>query len=576
MKNKVLMGLAVIAIVTFLPGCRKVSQAHINPPNPTNTAAHYVSTSGSDSNNGLSATAPFKTLAKAASMVTGAGDSILLKRGDQWVGEGISLAGKQGTASNPIVISAYGTGADPVIISNTKPAISITNSQGFIIEHLKMEDNQYGIDLVYPFRNGREYIRIRYCTFVGGGTCIRFSGDYQKDVQTAWDHNVRDVLIENCVSTTSASFVYIEVFANIVQVDFLTYAIKDFKISNCQVTSSTGPAISTRWVEGGYIDGCTILSCGTEPATNGSCSVLLRRCKDFDVKNTEVGYTNRTLPGGPDGEAIDFEGHVVECEINNCNLHHNAGPAMMIFYTMDPQGKPIKYNKRNYIINNTFYHNNQSALHPEDCEIWITDPLVDPAGPTLITGNFYTRVPGVSFILVRPNCTPNMSVSNNTELVDGDPYEWKFDNSTSGIPAEGSHNDIVSITRFPTIIRLSIDASLNPGEPAFALDDTNHAGLNTGLNIDASANKKAYIKIRNNTPARQLRVYWANTLDETYSDAKSKTIAIILNTSDYSNYTIDLGSVGTWTGNIDKIKLVWSDMTSGTGMTYIDNLKVAP
>ncbi|HEX3355621.1 MAG TPA: dockerin type I domain-containing protein [Tepidisphaeraceae bacterium] len=88
------------------------------------TKVIYVSNStGNDSNNGLSQSAPVKTLAHAQSLITdGSADWLLLKRGDtfesfgQWTKSGIS-------AQQPIYISAYGTGA--------RPQINSGNSYGF-------------------------------------------------------------------------------------------------------------------------------------------------------------------------------------------------------------------------------------------------------------------------------------------------------------------------------------------------------------------------------------------------------------------------------------------------------------
>ena len=537
--------------------------------------AYYVSTSGSDANDGLSAATPFKTLSKAAGMITGAGDSILLKRGDQWSGERIQLSGKQGTPENPVTITAYGSGPKPVISDNTNAAIFIANSSGYVIEGLQIDDNTTGITLIYPFRNGREYVRIRDCDFNGGGTCVRITGDYQKDVTTAFEYNIKDILVEDCTSVGSEVFLNCEYFSNLTQIDFETYPIWDLKIADCDITSTVKTAILPRWTKGGYIDNCTMLDIYTGEAENGSCAVLLRRTRDFEVKNTEIGYVHRKAPNGPDGEAIDFEGHVVECTVSNCYLHHCDGPAMMFFYTLNQNG-PVKYNKRNYVLNNTFHHNNQSAHHPEDCEIWISDPLVDSNGPTEISGNTYTRVPGVSFYLVRPNVTPNITFSNNTEVTDAGPYEWKFDGSTSGIPAEGSHNDLAGMTRFGTYVQLELDAAQDDGPPAFALDDTHHKGLDTGLNIDASSNPKIYLTIRNNTPARKLKVYWANQLGDAYSEPLSEELNIIGNAGEYSNYVLDLGTNTAWTGTVDKIKLVWPDMSSGSGTLDIDHIEVAP
>jgi len=75
---------------------------------------YYVSNSGNDlTGNGTIAT-PYATLSKIqADVWLVAGDSVLLKRGDSFYGS-FNL-GQSGTVGNDIVISAYGTGAKPII-----------------------------------------------------------------------------------------------------------------------------------------------------------------------------------------------------------------------------------------------------------------------------------------------------------------------------------------------------------------------------------------------------------------------------------------------------------------------------
>src|SRR5690606_41920809 len=108
MKTK-FKGVVLLIVVVFSSWCcdekileinKKVNVTGETSSLPAGTLAYYVSTSGADSNDGLSEAAPFKTLSKAASMITGAGEAILLKRGDQWSGERIHLSGKQGTPEN--------------------------------------------------------------------------------------------------------------------------------------------------------------------------------------------------------------------------------------------------------------------------------------------------------------------------------------------------------------------------------------------------------------------------------------------------------------------------------------------
>lgn len=83
-----------------------------------NATNYYFSTTGNDSNTGLSTSQAWQTISKVnSSMGTfAAGDSILFKRGDTWSGTGRGiLLTKSGSAGNPIIMSAYGTGAKPII-----------------------------------------------------------------------------------------------------------------------------------------------------------------------------------------------------------------------------------------------------------------------------------------------------------------------------------------------------------------------------------------------------------------------------------------------------------------------------
>lgn len=80
---------------------------------------YYVKNSGNDSNTGLSDAQAWATIAKVNSSFSGlsAGNQILFNKGDTFYGT-ITIA-KSGISGSPIVISAYGTGADPVITGFT-------------------------------------------------------------------------------------------------------------------------------------------------------------------------------------------------------------------------------------------------------------------------------------------------------------------------------------------------------------------------------------------------------------------------------------------------------------------------
>src|SRR5580765_5617634 len=88
----------------------------------SDTRIIYVSSSsGSDSNSGLSANAPLKSIGKAKSLLRdGKPDWLLLKRGDTFAG-GIGPWKTSGrSASEMQVFGTYGTGNRPILKSGTK------------------------------------------------------------------------------------------------------------------------------------------------------------------------------------------------------------------------------------------------------------------------------------------------------------------------------------------------------------------------------------------------------------------------------------------------------------------------
>lgn len=88
-----------------------------------NATDYYISTSGSNANNGTTQATPWQTMSKLESVCNNgtikAGDNIYFKKGDNFTGTLMmtSLWGhnaKSGTATQPITFTSYGTGAKPL------------------------------------------------------------------------------------------------------------------------------------------------------------------------------------------------------------------------------------------------------------------------------------------------------------------------------------------------------------------------------------------------------------------------------------------------------------------------------
>jgi parallel beta-helix repeat protein len=76
-------------------------------------AVYYVSSTGNDSNDGLTTGTSWQTLSKVNSVAFNAGDQILFNKGDTFYGSLTTT--RSGTSGFPISYGAYGTGLNPII-----------------------------------------------------------------------------------------------------------------------------------------------------------------------------------------------------------------------------------------------------------------------------------------------------------------------------------------------------------------------------------------------------------------------------------------------------------------------------
>lgn len=118
-----LAGLITVAVTaTNLAGSSVPTISPLAGPTFGATVYYVSQSAGSDSNNGTSPSAPWKTIAKVNAQNFAPGTSVLFKRGDVWRVndfDGVQLAPKPsvlaGSPGNPIVFDAYGTGPNPVL-----------------------------------------------------------------------------------------------------------------------------------------------------------------------------------------------------------------------------------------------------------------------------------------------------------------------------------------------------------------------------------------------------------------------------------------------------------------------------
>ncbi len=112
----------------------------------TSTTYYVSSTEGNDNNTGLLEKAPWQTLEKVSRAHILPGDKILFRSNDVFIGQlAPSYSGKEGA---PVIFSAYGKGAKPVINGSTAlggdylAAIFIHNQQYFNISNLEITNDR--------------------------------------------------------------------------------------------------------------------------------------------------------------------------------------------------------------------------------------------------------------------------------------------------------------------------------------------------------------------------------------------------------------------------------------------------
>ncbi|MBO1739479.1 right-handed parallel beta-helix repeat-containing protein [Leifsonia sp. TF02-11] len=130
------VGISAAAAVVAIPA----------PALAVGTTYYVDAAAGSDTAAGTTQATAWKSLAKVDATTFAAGDSILFKRGQSWAGQLHPLG--SGTATSPITIDAYGTGAAPKIDGGTLAgggAVLLKNQHDWTIRSLEVV-NDSGTD----------------------------------------------------------------------------------------------------------------------------------------------------------------------------------------------------------------------------------------------------------------------------------------------------------------------------------------------------------------------------------------------------------------------------------------------
>lgn len=415
-----------LSFIAHRTGWTSNPSVHLNPEiaytlieETESQTTYYISSSeGSDENDGMTPTTPWKSFSKVKDLELLEGVSVLLKAGDTW-NEQLILNQVSGTPENPVRISSYGDGTKPVLNLQKEedtstasselavPVVLLNNAEGVEISNLSITGSGVGIDFHYQNSFNNEYVKVKNCTFTN------LTGFHQKDgrTQSAADRYYMAgaltlTITNNCVGITDPAVIgfYIEQCTTNACGTLYTWGaspyylnegssltVRGFYITDCAMTNNTyyGTLIGG---DGGYIDGCTITGCGTDPTFTPGTAGIMVCASDFDIINTEISKQQR---GGQafDGVAIDFEQSCDNVTVSNCYLHDNTGAGVLIYDSNKENNEGTNYNCK--ITNNIFENNlteatgTTSPYNDPYCDVRILSSKGYALKDSVISGNQY-------------------------------------------------------------------------------------------------------------------------------------------------------------------------------------------
>lgn len=326
---------------------------------------YYLSiTTGSDNNIGNAPETAWASLEKLNELNLKAGDQVLLKCGDIFKGN-ISID-TQGKIENPIVISSYGNGKNPVLDGDgAEAAIYLKNPANITIENLEIKnwEGVYGIQFIAENAGEMENLTFQNLNIHDVGSAMfditepsktkgAICGRVYKGTEPSWWNGltIRRVYIHN-VGSCGITFGNEVNLYKLDKSDPYYKTHKNVLIQECRIDSIVRDGIWIRQCEGAIIQNCEVSHTGLNAISNGIWF--------WDCLNSVMQYNEGfecLSPRGNDGAPFSIDNHCWNCTIQYNYSHNNEGPGYMIFGRMGDNGG-------NVIRNNLSYNDNVTRTY---------------------------------------------------------------------------------------------------------------------------------------------------------------------------------------------------------------------
>ena len=373
---------------------------------------YYISSNGNDINNGLSSSTPWQTLSKINGLDLEPGDKILLEGGSKFTGSIQLDQYDQGTSTNPILISSYGTGNATVYTPN-ETGLYVSNAAGIRISNLTFQGNNSNSNGIYfaitQTSRDLDFIYIDSIEVSGfNGIGLAFGA-------FSTDKGFNNVTVLNS-SFHNNGHAGLETFGN-----FPIISHTAFKIAFCKfyenngttnTTVATGSGLTISGVDGGLVEYCEAYNNGTnnKHVKGGPVGIWVYDTKNVTIQYCESHHNKAGLE--KDGGGFDIDGGSQNCIIQYCYSHDNEGAGFLMAEYGSPNeysDNTIRYNisqndgRKNDYGGITIYAKNE--LHQiKNCKIYNNTIYV--SGVNIINGT------PSAFNMSSQNFK-NMQVSNN-------------------------------------------------------------------------------------------------------------------------------------------------------------------
>lgn len=455
--------------------------------------AYYVNNatgSGCSDSSAGTITTPWCTFTPANAHTFGAGDQLLLARGDTW-NQQLTLNGS-GTAASHAVLSSYGSGANPKILRDgtaSEMAVDAENPSYWDYSNLELGDAGIGLRVYYTtlthaglsfsniyvhdntgwtFSTSNPQCLSTNREFVPAGIAITgdlpafSSTDYAVDgvnfSNITGTRNVDSISVDMCNGAASSAsgigWTYNPTALTTDGKDDYTL-IRDVVMRGLNFSDDDGPG------SGGCPDALRITdaenvtvmdsSLNDEAACHaalGTAAVIMQRTHNVRFVNDILENTPNT--SSTDQTAIDFEKHNTNNEVDHDYIAGNAGPGIEVLAaaSTDDQQSALTFQSN-------LFANNGTASSSYTGSIFEAGNLITPT--VTIQGNLYNEPSGGLFDTGSSSSTSGFTFAHNNVVQNQTNAAASF-SSTQG---SGNWSYEYSTDSGSTWSNLTWDASLN-------------------------------------------------------------------------------------------------------------------